>query len=315
MRRRAFLTAAPLLALAACGSDKKSPQSKAPTVTGTGALSGVEVSNGTTPKITVDKPPFTVPKTSVQVVTKGSGAVITHGQNVGVDYLVVNGRTGKQADTTFGGRQQVFTADPQAVLPGIAKGMLGQHVGSRVLVGVPPADGFKSQGNSQLGVKPGDTMLFVMDLRSAHTPLPKADGTPVPPKAGLPTVTLDGKGHPVIHVPHTAPPKDLVVQPLLAGHHATVRSGQTITAQYTGVLWRNGSVFDSSWNGSGAPATFTLAQGLVIEGWVKGLVGQKVGSRMLLVVPPKDGYPNGSSDGTIKKTDTLVFVVDILDAN
>ncbi len=36
---------------------------------------------------------------------------------------------------------------------------------------------------------------------------------------------------------------------------------------------------------------------------------------MLLVIPPDKGYPQGSPDGSIKGTDTLVFVIDILDAS
>ena len=43
-------------------------------------------------------------------------------------------------------------------------------------------------------------------------------------------------------------------------------------------------------------------------------MGRAVGSQILLVVPPAKGYPEGSEDGTIKPTDTIVFVVDILDA-
>ena len=53
----------------------------------------------------------------------------------------------------------------------------------------------------------------------------------------------------------------------------------------------------------------------VIPGWDKGLVGQTVGSRVMLVIPPSDGYGSaGQSDAGIKGTDTLVFVVDIVDA-
>ena len=53
----------------------------------------------------------------------------------------------------------------------------------------------------------------------------------------------------------------------------------------------------------------------VIPAWDTGLVGQTVGSRVMLVVPPKDGYGKaGASSVGIKGTDTLVFVVDILDA-
>jgi peptidylprolyl isomerase len=53
----------------------------------------------------------------------------------------------------------------------------------------------------------------------------------------------------------------------------------------------------------------------VIPAWDEGLVGQTVGSQVLLVVPPAKGYgASGSSDGKVKGTDTLVFVIDILDA-
>ena len=53
----------------------------------------------------------------------------------------------------------------------------------------------------------------------------------------------------------------------------------------------------------------------VIPGWDKGLAGQTVGTRVLLVIPPADGYgKTGSAQAHIKPTDTLVFVVDILGA-
>ena len=53
----------------------------------------------------------------------------------------------------------------------------------------------------------------------------------------------------------------------------------------------------------------------MIAGWDEGLVGQTVGSQVLLVVPPDKGYgKDGQPSAGIKGTDTLVFVVDILDA-
>jgi peptidylprolyl isomerase len=53
----------------------------------------------------------------------------------------------------------------------------------------------------------------------------------------------------------------------------------------------------------------------VIPAWDSGLVGQTVGSQVLLVVPPDQGYGSGgNSQAGITGTDTLVFVVDILDA-
>jgi peptidylprolyl isomerase len=91
-----------------------------------------------------------------------------------------------------------------------------------------------------------------------------------------------------------------------------VKSGQNLVVQYTGMLWRNGQVFDSSWS-RGRPSGISLNQ--VITGWKTGLAGQTVGSRVLLVIPPADGYGKaGQSQAGIKGTDTLVFAVDILDA-
>jgi peptidylprolyl isomerase len=46
-----------------------------------------------------------------------------------------------------------------------------------------------------------------------------------------------------------------------------------------------------------------------------GLLGQTVGSRVLLLIPPTDGYgSDGSATAGIARTDTLAFVVDILAA-
>ena len=56
-----------------------------------------------------------------------------------------------------------------------------------------------------------------------------------------------------------------------------------------------------------------IGTGSVIAGWDEGLVGQTVGSQVLLVVPPDKGYGPRTAR-RIKGTDTIVFVVDILDA-
>ena len=119
------------------------------------------------------------------------------------------------------------------------------------------------------------------------------------PEPGLPTVELADDGAPTITVPDAEPPTELIVQPLIEGDGAVVEAGQTITVHYTGVIWDTGAVFDSSWE-SGSPATFEIGTGAVIPGWDEGLVGQTVGSQILLVVPPAKGYPEGSPDGSIK---------------
>jgi peptidylprolyl isomerase len=104
--------------------------------------------------------------------------------------------------------------------------------------------------------------------------------------------------------------KKLVVQPLIKGAGPVVKSGETIRVNYTGVLWKNGKKFDASGD-RGKPFTTPIGVGQVVPGWDKGLVGQTVGSRILLVIPPADGY-GANAKPPIGATDTMVFVVDIL---
>jgi peptidylprolyl isomerase len=204
--------------------------------------------------------------------------------------------------------------DAQSVLKGFHDGLVGQTVGSRVLLAIPPDDGYGVQGVPSAGIGPTDTLVFVVTIKEAKQVLTRAQGTAVAPKAGLPTVKLDARGKPTITVPGGPAPANLVVQPLITGSGPKVLKGQVISVNYTGVIWPGGKQFDSSWDKS--PANFTIGSGRVITGWDQGLVGQNVGSQILLVVPPDKGYgAAGNAGAGIKGTDTLVFVVDILDAS
>ena len=90
-------------------------------------------------------------------------------------------------------------------------------------------------------------------------------------------------------------------------------SGETVITQFTGVLWRTGAVFDSSWL-QREPQAFVLGSSQVIPGWERGLADQRVGSRVLLVIPPGLGYGTSGNPPLIRGTDTLVYVIDILAA-
>ncbi|MDR1427465.1 MAG: FKBP-type peptidyl-prolyl cis-trans isomerase [Bifidobacteriaceae bacterium] len=151
------------------------------------------------------------------------------------------------------------------------------------------------------------------DASAPAEPIPRASGEAVAPVEGLPTVTLDESGAPSISVPADAePPAELVAQTLIKGPGAPVTDGSEISAQYAGWLW-DGTPFDSSWDRGGIPLDAVLSSGQLIDGWVVGLIGQTVGSQVLLVIPPELGY--GDADmGSIPPNSTLVFVVDILSA-
>ncbi|MCL1899128.1 MAG: FKBP-type peptidyl-prolyl cis-trans isomerase [Promicromonosporaceae bacterium] len=127
----------------------------------------------------------------------------------------------------------------------------------------------------------------------------------------LPTPSGTFGEKPVITFPDAQAPAGLQVRVLAEGTGPTVQAGRTIVVNYLGQTW-GGHVFDNSYD-RGAPIDFPIGVGMVIGGWDKGLVGQNVGSRVLLVCPPAHGYgERGAPQAGIKGDDTLVFVVDIV---
>lgn len=139
-----------------------------------------------------------------------------------------------------------------------------------------------------------------------------AGSTSAPQSSSGVTVSDDTAVAPEITIPDGEPPTDLVSEVVVAGDGDPVEAGDLLVANYTGVLWDNGEEFDSSW-GRGMPAAFGIGTGDVIQGWDEGLVGQSVGSRVLLVIPPELGY--GDQDtSSIPGGSTLVFAVDVVDS-
>lgn len=296
----------PLLFLTACGSTKpESPPSALDLITVGGTNKA--------PTVTFKTKPLTVKVTTTKVVSAGKGTKLSKANSVKFNYALFNGKDGKQIESSFGKQTAGMDLSSSSLLPGLSKGLTGQTVGSRVLVAIPPKDAFGAQGNAQAGFGPNDTVVFFIELVSASTPLKTATGAAVPPKAGLPTVKVDGAKAAQITVPKTPAPTKLIVQPLIKGTGPVVKAGQSIKVHYTGVLWKNGKKFDASGD-HGGPVEFPIGAGKVITGWDKGLVGQTVGSRVLLVVPPGEGYGAKGSPPLIGAKDTLVFVIDILAA-
>ncbi len=218
-------------------------------------------------------------------------------------------------------KANTFTSNPTVIggtmLPGLETALIGQKVGSRVLAVIPPADGYGTAGNSQLGITGTTTLVFVIDVIKSYSDTAAASGTQVSSGGGsLPTVTAHTGSAPTVTIPPATPPSGLVTKTLIKGTGPKLVKGQYVIAQYTGYIWRTKKVFDSSWS-SGSPFGFVIGASpeQVISGWDTGLAGQTVGSRVMLVIPPKDAYGStGASQAGITGTDTLVFVVDIIDA-
>ena len=107
-------------------------------------------------------------------------------------------------------------------------------------------------------------------------------------------------------------PKEFEVIPLIEGEGPKVKEGDSISVDYFGIVWGGKEPFDESY--SREPASFGLTKGGLIDGWVQGLDGVTVGSRVMLVIPSELGYGEQGSPPDIPGGATLVFVVDVLGA-
>ena len=281
----------------ASASDAAAPQEQEPSAEDVAALEAVTVEgeSGAEPTLTFEQP-FTVSAAVARVVTPGTGAPLEDGQMLSLNVKQVSGADGSTLGTTYGAAPTSLTLGDPQFFGALTDALTGQAVGARLLFAAPGTE---------------SATLMAIDVVGARTIPTRAEGTAATPPEGLPKVTLAEDGAPSIEPVEGDPPTELVVQPLITGTGPVVQSGQTVTFQYSGWLW-DGTPFDSSWE-KGSAFTTPLGAGDVIEGWDQGLVGQPVGSQVLLVIPPALGY--GEADrGTIPPNSTLVFVVDILDA-
>jgi peptidylprolyl isomerase len=323
MRRFLTLGAIPLLAcvvLAGCGSSKSSSSassSASASSSSVGANSAVTATGsfGTAPTVSIPK---AKPGSALEVKTliHGSGSTLTK-----TDALAANFVLYFWSGTSSSLKANTFTSNPTVIggtmLPGLETALIGAKVGSRVLAVIPPADGYGTSGNSDLGITGSTTLVFVIDVLKSYSDSAAASGTQVSNGGGdLPTVSAKAGSAPTLTFSSTKPPSGLVVKTLIKGNGPEVVKGEYVVAQYIGYIWRTKAVFGSSWS-SGSPFGFLIGASpeQVIPGWDKGLEGQTVGSRVMLSIPPADGYGSaGNSQAGIKGTDSLVFVVDIIDA-
>ncbi|MHB1539600.1 MAG: FKBP-type peptidyl-prolyl cis-trans isomerase [Solirubrobacteraceae bacterium] len=117
---------------------------------------------------------------------------------------------------------------------------------------------------------------------------------------------------PKVTPPSGPAPAKLETRELVKGSGAEAKQGETITVNYVGELYKTGKVFNSTWKETKEPAKFTLAKGSVIEGWVKGIAGMKIGGRRELIIPAEEAYKKEGRLPQIPKSEALVFVVDLL---
>jgi peptidylprolyl isomerase len=329
-RLAAALLLAPTLLLTGCGSSAKpaaadatgpcpsgsaaaSPMAVPAPVSDDSALPTVSGDFGKSAKITPAKGDPDG-KFVVKTLSEGTGPVVGKQDFVGFN-LVADTWGGRNWQNSYadGGPAALVDQSQTQMMPMFADAVQGHKVGSRVLVVAPPAAGFQNQGYPKYQITCHDTNVLAIDITMAIAHDAQASGTPQTPPADLPKVTMGDKAAAKFTITDAERnPKKLGVGVLIKGSGPVVKPGQQLFAQYTGALLKDGTVFDSSWSHGGA-TQFQIGAGKVIPGWDKGLVGQTVGSRVILSIPAADGY-GSQSNQSIPANSNLVFVVDILGA-
>jgi len=297
------LVLASALLLASCAGDPSTQSTPDPTTTaaaevdvcatpGGDSVDAVTVTGafGTTPVL--DYPSdLAAPAETQRAIVIDGGAEVAPGTQVQIEYAIVDATTGEELETTgFGAGTPLPVRGAIEVMGDFAKVIGCVGPGSRV-VGVLPA--------AASGAADDDVVIFVVDVLADLSPVEWT--TDVPVIGGTddaPTVTL----------PASAPKADLELVVLSEGDGAVVGAADSVTVNYLGTAWETGEVFDESYSSS--PATFSVNG--VVDGFSAALIGQKVGSRVLVTMPPALGYGEaGTSDHALAGL-TLVFLIDIV---
>jgi peptidylprolyl isomerase len=190
-----------------------------------------------------------------------------------------------------------------------------QQPGSQVVVTTTVEDVFGPvEGDGVITNE--STIVLVVDVHQTYPN--KADGSARLPQSGMPTVVQTDEGVHGLSFPNAPIPTELRVSVLKQGDGVAIKEGDFVTAHFTAAVWNTREIFNTSFE-QGIPLSlvardsFTAGEGVgVIPGLAQALIGQTVGSQVLVSIPPSLGYPAGQAPAGVPDGSTLVYVFDIL---
>ncbi|WP_026645453.1 FKBP-type peptidyl-prolyl cis-trans isomerase [Bifidobacterium sp. AGR2158] len=301
------------VSMAACGSGSPDGSASASSSSSASAklpkLEGVKLTGtpGKKPKVEFKKG-LKIENNSVAVLQEGDGDAMKSGDRICAQLTQYSASSGEEVATTW--EQNVpdcsLVFNPENGVTSVESATLAQIANTTF-------KGKKLNTTIGIGINDGsgndNAYMLIMTPVSQSKDYTKAEGEQVKDiPSDLPKVTLDSAGKPSIDMNGYKGSDKLVVQPLIKGDGPKIdENTYAAVVNYTG--WTlDGKQFDSSWDRN---QTFDAVLSNMIKGWQEGLVGQTVGSQVLLVVPPDLGYGD-QEQGEIPANSTLVFVVDIL---
>ncbi|MCT1602734.1 FKBP-type peptidyl-prolyl cis-trans isomerase [Kocuria sp. p3-SID1433] len=277
---------------------------------GGGGLRSVEISDdertaGEAPSIDFETP-IKVEGNETKVLEEGDGEEIDPGDTLMVQMSIYGGGDKSELGESYSqraGQVLSFDDDLKERVPELYEAMEGMKVGGVVAYS---SDATAGQSGTE-----GDDSTAV-EVYEIVDEIPSGiDGEMKDSPDGLPTVTEDDNGDPTIAAPEGEAPEEVTSEYLIEGDGEEVGEGDTVVADYVGVRWDDGEVFDSSYE-SGSPAALPLDT--MIPGWAEALEGKKTGSRVIMSIPAEKAYGTAEELGEDSEypAGDLVFVVDLL---
>ena len=237
------------------------------------------------------------------VAIEGDGDETVAGDDVAAIVSAFSGTTGERVSS----QPASLTAGDETLYEAFLAGIDCVAVGSRTVTVAPAASLYGAEGNEGVGVAPDETVVIVMDVQEIVVPEPLP--TPSEWTENVPEVQFNGEEPPTVTIPDTEPSTELELAVLEEGDGAEVQEGDTVTLQYQGLNWETKEIFDQSYGRGSA----TFATGDVSPGFGAALVGQTVGTQLIVTIPPALGYGEEANPEVPLAGQTLVFVVEIED--
>jgi len=275
------LAAAVMLTLSACDSEQ--PEEEVPDVT------DVTVSDDTSERPEIEfTAPLEIDQLEVTTVVSGDGEEFAEGDLVLFQVVLIDAVSQETQIDTWRTEPRAMHLTVTEAGQGLFTALVGSQPGDRIMLKEPSGVDEVTTGR-----------VVVIDVLPS-----RVEGEEVPPRDDLPSVSFEDSGEPEIHIDEDLEvPSEAISQSLVKGEGKQVRTGQTVTMNYHGVRWEDGEIVDSTWGEEGLPRSYQVGVGDMPPGIDAGLLEQRIGSRLLLVLPPETGYP---SEGV------TVFVIDLL---
>ena len=281
----ACLAVGALTLTTACGpsaDNAPATQSAAPVVT----ISGTSAQ---TPELTYPTP-LVLADPITEVVWEGDGDEVVEGGPVLLRIYSENGTDAAVLRNDFLAVPTAYLLTEDTIGSDLFSVISGHRVGARLLHAIE-TDGV-----------PTVSSIDILPTRAV--------GEVREPEQGLPVVEHDESGMPTVTIPaDQAAPSEPVVRQVVRGTGAQVPSGSKVVIQLVAVKWSTGEVFDTTWGEGRLPTAVTVGADQLVEGFDQGLVDLPVGSQVMLVVPPGQGF---GPAGNELSAETIVYVVDIL---